>query len=291
MGQKTHPIGFRLGITKGWFSNWYAGRYMTPFIILDELFRQYLEKNYPKAKISRVHIHRTITRDVIQTRVIIYAARPRELIGGKEALTIRRIENDLNRIVRRFNKDYRQVLIGKQIEQGRLVEIRPVDSTGVPLLPPVHSSSQGEVRIIHHKLAIEVMEVVQPELDAVIVAKTIAEQLEARLSHRRVMKAAVAQAMRAGAEGIKIRCTGRLGGAEMSRSEEYREGHIALQTLRSDIDYATATAHTIYGAIGVKVWILKGTLYGKVDLFPHTKESGRMVAEGRKGERAKSKKK
>ncbi|MCS7297548.1 MAG: 30S ribosomal protein S3 [Bacteroidia bacterium] len=246
MGQKTHPIGFRLGITKGWYSNWFAARKMAPYIILDQLFREHIEREYPKAQISRIYINRTSLQ---ATHVVIYAARPGILIG-KDGSNIKKLQQDLVRIVRRFNKDYRHLLLGKRAEWGGQPEYIASDNIDISL-----------------------REVSQPEADAVIVAKTIAEQLEARMSHRRVMKAAVAQAMRAGVQGIKIRCTGRLGGSDMSRSEEYKEGHIALQTLRSDIDYATATAYTIYGAIGVKVWILRGTLYGKVDLFPWMNES------------------
>lgn len=255
MGQKTHPIGFRLGITKGWYSNWYAGRRMAPYIILDQLFREHIEKNYAKAQISRIYINRTSLQ---ATHVIIHAARPGVLIG-RDGSNIKRLQQELARIVRRFNKDYRHLLLGKRAELGGQAEELSADHIDVSL-----------------------KEVAQPEADAVIVAKTIAEQLEARMSHRRVMKAAIAQAMRAGVQGIKIRCTGRLGGSDMSRSEEYKEGHIALQTLRSDIDYATATAHTIYGAIGVKVWILKGTLYGKVDLFPWMGEIGKPARSSRK---------
>jgi len=248
MGQKTHPIGFRLGITKGWYSNWYAGRRLAPYLILDQLFREHIEREYPKAQVSRIYINRTSLQ---ATHVIIHAARPGVIIG-RSGENIKRLQMDLARIVRRFNKDYRHLLVGpKEVLSRELKQLNP------------------------DAIEVSLREVTRPELDAVIVAKNIAEQLEARFSHRRVMKSAIAQAMRAGAQGIKIRCTGRLGGSDMSRSEEYREGHIALQTLRSDIDYATATAHTIYGAIGVKVWILKGTLYGKVDLFPWLSETAK----------------
>lgn len=260
MGQKTHPIGFRLGITKGWYSNWYAGRKMAPYLILDQLFREHIEREYAKAQISRIYINRTSLQ---ATHVIIHAARPGVLIG-KDGSNIKKLQKDLVRIVRRFNKDYRHLLLGKRAETGGQPEYISAENIDVSL-----------------------REVTQPEADAVIVAKTIAEQLEARMSHRRVMKAAIAQAMRAGVQGIKIRCTGRLGGSDMSRSEEYKEGHIALQTLRSDVDYATATAHTIYGAIGVKVWILKGTLYGKVDLFPWMSESAKQAGRPSKRDRKK----
>ncbi|MCS7188533.1 MAG: 30S ribosomal protein S3 [Bacteroidia bacterium] len=255
MGQKTHPIGFRLGVTKGWYSNWYAGRRMAPYIILDQLFREHIEKTYPKAQIAHILINRTSLR---ATHVIIYAARPGVIIG-KDGSNIKKLQQDLAKIVRRFNRDYRNLLLGKRAELGASPELISADNVEISL-----------------------REVLHPELEAVIVAKNIAEQLEARMSHRRVMKSAIAQAMRAGAQGVKIRCTGRLGGADMSRSEEYREGHIALQTLRSDISYGTATAYTIYGATGVKVWILRGTLYGKVDLFPWLEEGTKSGKAGRK---------
>lgn len=252
MGQKTHPIGFRLGITKGWYSNWYAGRTMAPFVILDELFRQHIEKEYPKAQISRIIINRTS----LKTHIIIYAARPGVLIG-KDGGPIKKLQQDLAKIVRKFYKEHEIVL--RSAEAQRLMQ----------------SAASS-------KIEVSLREVSRPELDAVIVARSIAEQLEARISHRRAMKAAIAQAMRAGAQGIKVRCNGRLGGSEMARSEEYREGHIALQTIRGDVDYATATAHTIYGTIGVKVWILKGMLYGKVDLFPWLTEPARTLKVSRK---------
>jgi small subunit ribosomal protein S3 len=260
MGQKTHPIGFRLGITKGWYSNWYAGRRMAPYLVLDQLFREHIEREYPKAQISRIYINRTSLQ---ATHLIIHAARPGILIG-RNGENIKKLQQDLARIVRRFNQEYQLLLVGKRAELGGQADFLSSENIDISL-----------------------REVLHPETDAAIVAKNIAEQLEARMSHRRVMKSAIAQAMRAGAQGIKVRCTGRLGGSDMSRSEEYREGHIALQTLRSDIDYATATAHTIYGAIGVKVWILRGTLYGKVDLFPWLNDTGKTAKPSRK-ERKKS---
>ncbi len=246
MGQKTHPIGFRVGITKGWESNWYARRYLAPYLILDQLFRSHIEKEYPKAQISRIVINRTSLQ---KTHVMIYCARP-GIIIGRDGENIKRLTADLSRIVRRFNKDYEYLLAKGGIQPGRSIE---------PLADD--------------KIEVSLMEVRRPELDAVIMAKNIAAQLEARVSHRRAMKQAIAQAMRAGAEGVKIRCNGRLGGSDMSRSEEYREGRISLQTLRADVDYGFAEAHTIYGVIGVKVWLSRGEVYGKVDLFPWMSES------------------
>ncbi len=268
MGQKTHPVGFRVGITKGWTSNWYARRHLAPYIILDELFRAYIEKTYPKAQIARILINRTSLQ---KTHVMIYCARPGVIIG-RDGENIKHLTAALNKIVRRFNKDYEYLLA-----KGRL----PIGEE-VPTL-------SGD------KIEISLMEVRRPEVDATIVAKNIASQLEARISHRRAMKQAMAQAIRSGAEGIKIRCNGRLGGSDMSRSEEYREGRISLQTLRADVDYGFAEAQTIYGVIGIKVWISRGEVYGKVDLFPWMSESptppsgrgGR--SEGRRGGREKSK--
>ena len=259
MGQKTHPIGFRLGITKGWYSNWYAGRKMAPYIVLDQLIREYIEKEYPRAQISRIVINRTSLQN---THVVIHAARPGILIG-RDGSNIKRLQQDLKRLVRRFYQDYQHLVAGYKVDGDEAL----------------NAISLGDIDI-------STREVATPELDAVLVAKNIAEQLEARMSHRRVMKSAIAQAMRAGAQGIKVRCTGRLGGSDMSRSEEYREGHIALQTLRSDIDYASATAHTIYGAIGVKVWILRGTLYGKVDLFPWLSEAQKPQRSTKRGKKS-----
>ncbi len=259
MGQKTHPIGFRLGITKGWYSNWYAGRKMAPYLVLDQLIREYIEKEYPRAQIARVVINRTSLQN---THVTIHAARPGILIG-RDGSNIKRLQQDLKRLVRRFQQDFHHLVSDYKAQEGEAPSAENV----------------GDIDI-------STREVATPELDAVLVAKNIAEQLEARMSHRRVMKSAIAQAMRAGAQGIKVRCTGRLGGSDMSRSEEYREGHIALQTLRSDIDYAAATAHTIYGAIGVKVWILRGTLYGKVDLFPWLSETPKPQRSARKGKKS-----
>lgn len=261
MGQKTHPIGFRLGITKGWYANWYAGRKMAPYLVLDQLIREHIEKEYPRAQIARIVINRTSLQN---THVIIHAARPGILIG-RDGSNIKRLQQDLKRLVHRFHKDYQHLVHGFRAEGSETAD-----------------TSVGKV----DNIEISTREVATPELDAVLVAKNIAEQLEARMSHRRVMKSAIAQAMRAGAQGIKVRCTGRLGGSDMSRSEEYREGHIALQTLRSDIDYATATAHTIYGAIGVKVWILRGTLYGKVDLFPWLNEAQKPQRSAKRGKKS-----
>ena len=213
MGQKVHPIGFRLGITKGWEANWFNGTDFKDNLLEDIKIREYIRKRYPKSGISRIFIERTIKT----LELVIYSSRPGMIIGekGKEVETLR---NELRK------------LTGKEI-QIYVEEVRP------------------------------------PQLDAMIVAQEIARQLEARASFRKVMKKAVSDAMKAGAKGIKVSCAGRLGGVDMARKEEYKEGRIPLSTIRADIDYAFVPAFTIYGVIGVKVWIFKGEKYGKVDIF------------------------
>lgn len=237
MGQKTHPRGFRLGITKGWDANWYAGRHMAPLVILDQQIREYVEKNYRRAYISRIYIARTMQR----TKIRIFVSRPGILIGrGGEA--IEALTLNLKKLIRQFNRTHDYLL--KQ-----------------PL--------SEDIDILVH-------EVENPDTDAQIIALNIAEQLESRVSHRRAMKMAIMYAMRGGTiEGIKIRCNGRLGGSDMARSEEYKEGRISLQTLRADVDVGVATAYTIYGTIGVRVLISRGEVYGKVDLFPTWEERSR----------------
>ena len=213
MGQKVHPIGFRLGITKGWEANWFSGTNFKDNLLEDIKIREYIKKRYPRTGISRIFIERTIKT----LEIVIYSSRPGMIIGekGKEVESLRK---ELKR------------LTGKDIQ-------------------------------------IYVEEVRVPQLDANIVAQEIARQLEARASFRKVMKKAISDAMKAGAKGIKVSCSGRLGGVEMARKEEYREGRIPLSTIRADIDYAFVPAFTIYGVIGVKVWIFKGEKYGKVDIF------------------------
>ena len=208
MGQKVHPIGFRLGIVKDWTSTWYAERAeYADNLNIDITVRSYIRKRLGHASVSRIHIERPAKN----ARIVIHTARPGIVIGKK----------------------------GEDIEALR-VEISRL--MGVP----VH---------------ISVEEVRKPELDAYLVAESVASQLERRIMFRRAMRRAVTNAMRLGAEGIKVRVSGRLNGAEIARSEWYREGRVPLHTLRADIDYGFAEAKTTYGVIGVKTWIFKGEIF------------------------------
>jgi small subunit ribosomal protein S3 len=211
MGQKTHPVGFRLGIIKDWDSRWYdnSGK-IGEKLKEDSVIREYIKARLKKAKagISKVVIERT-TKNV---KLYIYTARPGAVVG-KSGEEIEAIGQELSKITKKDIK-------------------------------------------------IDVVEVKKPETDAQLVGDNIAAQLEGRVAFRRAMKQSIQNAMRAGAEGIRIRCGGRLGGAEIARSEEYREGKIPLHTLRANIDYAQSTAFTIYGTIGIKVWICKGEILG-----------------------------
>lgn len=227
MGQKTHPIGLRLGIVKGWESNWYGGKDFSDKLIEDEKIRAYLTARVPRGGISKIIIERTLKRITIT----IHTSRPGIVIGKG----------------------------GKEVDKLR-EEIK---------------------KLTKKEVQINIFEIKRPELDATLVGQQIAQQLEARISYRRAMKTALAATMRAGAQGCKIMCSGRLGGAEMARTEQYKEGRIPLQTLRADIDYALVESHTIYGVIGVKVWIFKKEIYGKPDLSPNApSKSG-----GRRGKR------
>jgi len=219
MGQKTNPIGLRLGIIKGWDSNWYGGKKYEAKLVEDDKIRKYLHARLAKAGVSKIIIERTLKL----ITVTINTARP-GIIIGKGGQEVDKLKEELRKI------------------------------------------TQKEVQI-------NISEIKRPELDAVLVANTIAKQIEGRISFRRAVKTAVSSTMRLGAEGIKATVSGRLGGAEMARTETYKEGRIPLHTLRADIDYATAEAHTTYGRIGVKVWICKGEVYGKKELTPFTEES------------------
>ena len=214
MGQKANPIGLRLGIIKGWDSNWYGGRDYSAKLVEDDQIRKYLNARLSKAGISKIIIERTLKL----VTVTINTARP-GIIIGKGGQEVDKLKEELKK------------LTGKEVQ-------------------------------------INISEIKRPEVDAVIVAATVAKQIEGRISFRRAIKTAVASTMRMGAEGIKISISGRLAGAEMARSESYKEGRTPLHTLRADIDYATAEAHTTYGRIGIKVWICKGEIFGKRDLSP-----------------------
>ncbi len=233
MGQKTNPIGNRLGIIKGWDSNWYGGRKFENKLVEDDKIRKYLNARLSKAGISRIIIERTLKL----VTVTINTARP-GIIIGKAGQEVDKLKEELKKIT------------GKEVQ-------------------------------------INISEIKRPEIDAVIVANTIARQIEGRISYRRAIKTSIASAMRIGAEGIKVFISGRLGGAEMARREQFKDGRIPLHTLRADIDYALGEAHTTYGRIGIKVWICKGEVYGKVDLVPSNegviKDKGTPAPGGRPG--------
>jgi len=213
MGQKVHPTGIRLGISKPWVSTWFANSKDFPDMLFgDHQVRQYLTKALKSASLAKI----VIERPAKSIRVTIHTARPGVVIGKK----------------------------GEDVEKLRK-EITKI--AGVPA-------------------QINISEVRKPELEAQLVADSISSQLERRVMFRRAMKRAVQNAMRIGAKGIKVQVGGRLGGAEIARSEWYREGRVPLHTLRADIDYATASAATTYGVIGVKVWIFKGEVIGGLPL-------------------------
>jgi len=215
MGQKVNPISLRLGIIKGWDSNWYGGKTFADKLVEDEKIRNYIYARIPKGGISKIIIERTLKRITLT----INTARPGVVIG-KGGAEVDKIKEELKKIT------------GKDVQ-------------------------------------INIFEIKRPELDSKLVGESIAQQLQARISYRRAMKQAIAATMRVGALGIKVKVSGRLGGAEMARAEQYKEGQIPLHTLRADIDYAVSEAHTVYGKIGIKVWIFKGLVYGKRDLSPN----------------------
>ena len=215
MGQKINPIVNRLGIIKGWDSNWYADKDAGKKVVEDDKIRKYLKARINKGGLSKIIIERTLKR----ITVTVHTSRP-GIIIGKGGSEVDSIKVELKK------------LTGKEVQ-------------------------------------INIVEIKRPELDAAIVGESVAKQLEGRVNFRRAVKMAIASTMRMGAQGIKIKCSGRLGGAEMARSEEYKQGRTPLQTLRADIDYALVEANTIYGKIGVKVWICKGEILGKRDLSPN----------------------
>lgn len=215
MGQKINPVGLRLGIIRGWDSNWYGGNSFADKLVEDHKIRDYVNARIPKGGIAKVVIERTLKRITLT----IHTARPGVVIG-KGGNEVDKIKEELKKIT------------GKDVQ-------------------------------------INIFEIKRPELDAKLVGESIAQQLEARISYRRAMKQAIASAMRVGAEGIKVKLSGRLAGADMARTEMYKEGRIPLHTLRADIDYAISEAQTVYGKIGIKVWIMKGEVYGKRDLSPN----------------------
>lgn len=212
MGQKVNPIGIRLGIVRGWESNWYGGSTFAEKLAEDDTIRKYLAVRIPKAGISKVVIERTLKRIIIT----IQTARP-GIVIGKGGSEVDKIKEEIKKITK---KD----------------------------------------------VQINIFEIKRPELDAKLVGESIAQQIEGRVSFKRAIKMAIASSMRMGAQGIKIMVSGRLNGAEMARSEQYKEGRIPLHTFRADIDYALSEALTVYGKLGIKVWIFRGEVFGKRDL-------------------------
>ncbi|UCD17695.1 MAG: 30S ribosomal protein S3 [Candidatus Zixiibacteriota bacterium] len=212
MGQKTHPIGFRLGVIKSWNSKWFAGKHFANFIYEDLMIKKYINARLENAGLAKVEILRAPKKVTVD----IHTSRPGIVIGRK----------------------------GSEVDKLR-----------------------EELQLLTKKdISLNIIEVKKPELWAKLVADSIARQLEGRVSYRRAMKKALAASMKMGAEGIKILCAGRLGGAEIARSEKYMDGRVPLHTLRADIDYATSTAMTTYGTIGVKVWVCRGTVMGSGEL-------------------------
>lgn len=214
MGQKTNPIGNRLGIIRGWDSNWYGGNDYGDKIAEDAKVRKYLRARLSKAGVSRIYIDRTLKL----VTVTVTTARP-GIIIGKGGQEVDKLKEELKKIT------------GKEVQ-------------------------------------INIFEIKRPELDAILVGDSIARQIENRISYRRAIKMAIQSAMRMNAEGIKVQISGRLNGAEMARSETYKDGRIPLSTFRADIDYHISEAHTTYGRLGIKVWIMKGEVYGKRELSP-----------------------
>lgn len=232
MGQKCNPISNRLGIVRGWDSNWFGGNDFGDNLLEDSKIRKYLNARLSKASVSKIVIERTLKL----VTITICTARPGFIIGKG----------------------------GEQVEALKK-ELKKV--------------TDKEVQI-------NIYEIKRPELDAVIVANNIARQIEGKIAYRRAIKQAVANTMRAGAEGIKIQITGRLNGAEMARKEMFKEGRTPLHTFRADIDYCQAEALTKVGLLGIKVWICRGEVYEKRDLAPNfTQEKQNGRGNGRQGGR------
>ena len=232
MGQKVNPISNRLGIIRGWESNWFGGKNFGYNLVEDRKIRKYLNERLAKASVSRIVIERTLKL----VTITICTARP-GIVIGKGGQDVDKLKEELKKL---YNKD----------------------------------------------IQINIFEVKRPELDANIVANSIARQVEGKISYRRAIKMAVQNTMRAGAEGIKVQITGRLNGAEMARKEMFKEGRTPLHTFRADIDYCQAEALTKVGLLGIKVWICRGEVYGKRDLTPNftqEKQNGGRSNGGRNG--------
>ena len=233
MGQKVNPIANRLGIIRGWDSNWFGGKDFSEKLVEDAKIRKYLNVRLAKASISKIIIERTLKL----VTVTISTARPGFIIG-KGGAEVDKLKEELKKIFRK-------------------------------------------------EIQINIFEVKRPDIAATIVGQSIARQLEGRVSHRRAVKTAIGNAMRNGAEGIKIQISGRVGGAEMARSETIKEGRIPLHTFRADVDYNLAEAITKVGVLGIKTWICHGTVYGKRDLFEiagaAAQQGGNQQQGGRRG--------
>ena len=231
MGQKVNPISNRLGIIRGWDSNWFGGKNFGENLVEDQKIRKYLNERLAKASGSKIVIERTLKL----VTITICTARP-GIVIGKGGQDVDKLKEELKKV------------------------------------------SNKEIQI-------NIFEVKKPELDATIVANSIARQVEGKIAYRRAIKMAIQNTMRAGAEGIKVQITGRLNGAEMARKEMYKEGRTPLHTFRADVDYCQAEALTKVGILGIKVWICRGEIYGKVDLAPNftqDKQGGRQGNSGRR---------
>lgn len=231
MGQKVNPIGLRLGIIRGWDSNWYGGKDYGDKLAEDEKIRKYLRVRIPKGGISKVVIERTLKRITLS----IHTSRP-GIVIGKGGGEVDAIREEIKKIT------------GKDVQ-------------------------------------INISEIKRPELDAKLVGENVAQQIENRFSYKRAIKNAIQGTMKMGADGIKIRISGRLNGGEIARSEMYKEGRTPLHTLRSNIDYALVEAQTVYGKIGIKVWLCKGEIYGKVDLAPQIEQDRKSNNQGGRSDR------
>ena len=212
MGQKVNPIGLRLGIVRGWESNWFGGKEFGEKLAEDNKIRQYLKARMPRAGISKILIERMLKRIIIT----VHTSRPGIVIGK----------------------------VGSEVDK---------------LKEEIKKLTKKDVQI-------NIFEVKRPELDAMLVGQSIAQQIEGRVNFKRAIKMAIGSTMRMGAQGIKVMVSGRLNGAEMARTQQFKEGRIPLHTFRADVDYALSEALTVYGKIGVKVWIFKEEVFGKRDL-------------------------
>lgn len=241
MGQKVNPIGLRLGIVRGWESNWYGGDTFAEKLAEDDKIRRYIAVRIPRGGISKVLIERTLKRIIIT----VHTARP-GIVIGKGGSEVDKIKEEIKKLTK---KD----------------------------------------------VQINIFEIKRPELDAKLVGMSIAQQVEGRISYKRAIKMTIASTMRMGAQGIKIVISGRLNGAEMARTEQYKQGRIPLHTFRADVDYALSEALTVYGKLGIKVWIFKEEVYAKRDLsinmgMGENKKSDRKKGGGASGPRRRNNK-